>query len=830
MAITIDLSTLGPGTYTIEDDGTPGNGTSVVRDPLGNIIMTFLHPADQVTVISKAGQNLNINITDSLTTANFVVGSLTVPSQNPDNIMIGGVLTSGTVILAARNTVSEWGSDGATDIVAGKLFIDAGSGIGPGGNAIETQVSVLEAESVTGGIRLSNIGDVTLGGAGGTGDLRGLWTGSSGDIVFTNQGSILLSDQDGVESARSGGNMTLIAIGAAADISSNVNRDALLAVGNITLSAGRDILFGTVGADFDNDVRAGGGISVTAGRDFHIDGFSDMAADDQGLASGGGVTISVGRDILIEDDNGVDASVGVSGSGGGSVVLTTGVGGTLSLAANSSAAVFAGSGGVVVNADRVLIESDSGISVSGLGTARITTASVGRSIDIGSATDGVVSLELSDAELDRIFSNTVAIGGTNAGLVRVVGAITHANSNLLIESGRDDVLVQADITTPGSLTLRSANNVTQTAASFITTGTLNVLVDTPDNDGPGGINSFLGALAITAATISGNADADTLHGTAFNDTVDAGGGADFVWSQLGGNDNVLLGGGDDTAYFGAAWTYSDSADGGTGSDTLIFQGNYNLTGVAGIGAITGIETIMLLGGANTTYGDLAGNTYTYTLTTADDDVAAGQRLLIKANGVGGVGGLSSSEIFTFDGSAETDGYFQIFGGDGSDSIIGGAGDDHLLGMLGNDFLVGGAGNDRLRGDLGADALQGGTGADIFIYLAANHSTSINFDSIIGFNPNQDQIDLHSAVTGWTGNITTGFLGSATFDANLSAAVNAALQPNSAVLFTPDSGSFAGRMFAVIDVNGDGNYSGGTDYVIEFVAPTSPVDATSAYFV
>ena len=831
MAITIDLSTLGTGTYTIEDDGTPGNGTSVVRDPLGNIITTFAHPADQVRVISKIGQNININITDSLTTADLIVGSLTVPSENPDNINIGGVLTSGTVTLAARVQVNELGSDSATDIVAGKLFIDAGTGVGTGGNAIETQVSVLEAESVTGGIRLSNINDVTIGGAGGTAELRGLWTGTAGDIVFTNQGAILLSDTDGVESARSGANMTMLAIGATADISSDVNRDALLAIGNITLSAGRDVLFGTVGADFDNDVRAGGGIAITAARDFHIDGFSDMASDDQGLSSNGGVSITVGRDILIEDDNGVDASVSVSAvSSTGSVVLTTGIGGTLSLAANSSAAIQGRNGGVVINADRILIENDSGIAVTGTGTARLTTASVGRAIDIGSATDGVVALELSDAELDRIVAGTLTIGGTNSGQATVVGALTHSNNNLVIESGLDNVIVQADITTPQSLTLRSANNVTQTAASFITTGTLLAAVDTPDTDGPGGVNSFLGALAIVGAVITGNADADTLNGTAVGDAVDAGGGADFIWLQHGGADSLLAGGGDDTAYFGAAWTYGDSADGGAGTDTLILQGNYNLTGLAGVGAITGIESIMLLGGANIAFGDLAGNVYSYTLTTADDDVAAGQRLVIKANGTAGVGGCASNELLVFDGSAETDGYFQVFGGDGSDSIIGGAGDDHILGMLGNDFLVGGAGKDRLRGDMGADALQGDAGADVLIYLAANHSTSVNFDTVIGFNPGEDQIDLPTPVTGWTGNITTGFLGSATFDANIAAAVNAALQPNSAVLFTPNSGTFAGRTFAVIDADGDGNYAAGADFLIEFVTPTSALDASSAYFI
>ena len=51
-------------------------------------------------------------------------------------------------------------------------------------------------------------------------------------------------------------------------------------MGDINLSAGQDMLFGAIGVDFDNDVRAGGGIFVTAGHDFHIDGNADMLAND----------------------------------------------------------------------------------------------------------------------------------------------------------------------------------------------------------------------------------------------------------------------------------------------------------------------------------------------------------------------------------------------------------------------------------------------------------------------------------------------------------------------------------------------------------------------
>jgi Ca2+-binding RTX toxin-like protein len=824
MAITIDLSALADGTYTVEDDGTPGNGISVIRDSNGNIVSTFAHPADGVTILGRAGQNLNINITDSLTTANLTIGSLTSPSVRFDNVMIASVLTSGTVTLTANATINELGNDAGTDIIAGKLFLDAGTGIGTGLNAIETQISLLEAESVTGGINLSNVNDLTIGGAGGTGELRGLMTITSGNIALVNVGSITLADEDGIETVHGAGNVALGAFGATADISSIVDQDSVFAAGNLALTAGRDVLFGTVGAIFDNDVRAGGSIAITAGRDFHIDGFSDLAADDQGLSSGGGVTITVGRDILIEDVNGTDASVGVSGSGGGTVILTTGVGGTLSLAATSSGALFGGSGGVVVNADRILIEADSGITVNNGGSVTIGTVAAGRQILLGSGTDGVTALELSDAELDRISAASLIIGSASAGQVAVVGALTSTVANVTLRSGAD-VLVQASITTASSLTLQAADTVVQTAASTITTSHLGVLVDTPDADVPGGTNSFAGVVAVATSSIFGNADADTLFGTLGSDLIDAGDGVDFIWANLGGNDTVIAGGGNDRAYFGASWTYSDSFDGGAGTaDVLILQGNYNLNGVAGIGNIAGAETVRLLGGSDTTFGDTAGNTYTYNVATADDDVAAGQRLVVTALNLG------VSEIMNFDGSLETNGTFQVFGGAGNDSIVGGQGDDHLLGMGGNDLILGGLGKDRIRGDLGADTMNGGAGADIFVYLGAGDSTSSLFDTIIGFNPAEDVIDLPTAVSGWTGNITTGALSVATFDANIATAVDAALQANSAVLFTPDSGVFAGRTFAVIDANGDGNYTAGADYVIEFQAPAAPIDATAVYFI
>lgn len=74
------------------------------------------------------------------------------------------------------------------------------------------------------------------------------------------------------------------------------------------------------------------------------------------------------------------------------------------------------------------------------------------------------------------------------------------------------------------------------------------------------------------------------------------------------------------------------------------------------------------------------------------------------------------------------------GGLGDDVLDGGLGNDQLFGGQGNDIVIGGSGDDSLSGGLGDDTLDGGKGADTFILGA-----EAGVDTIIGFNPEEDQI-------------------------------------------------------------------------------------------
>jgi hypothetical protein len=87
------------------------------------------------------------------------------------------------------------------------------------------------------------------------------------------------------------------------------------------------------------------------------------------------------------------------------------------------------------------------------------------------------------------------------------------------------------------------------------------------------------------------------------------------------------------------------------------------------------------------------------------------------------------------------------------------------------------------------------------------------------------------VAGWssTATVTHGALSDATFDSDLAAAINGALDPSKALLFTADSGSYSGQTFLVVDADGDGSYQADVDYVIHLTNPIQPIPTADTSF-
>jgi Ca2+-binding RTX toxin-like protein len=353
-----------------------------------------------------------------------------------------------------------------------------------------------------------------------------------------------------------------------------------------------------------------------------------------------------------------------------------------------------------------------------------------------------------------------------------------------------------------------------------------------------------------------------FRGNAANNVFTMGAGNDFLRLQDGGNDTANGAAGNDVFLFGATLTSADIVNGGTGADQIAIQGDYSGGLTLGTGIVS-VESFAILPGSDVRFGDTAGNFYSYGLTTVDANVAAGVTMVVDANR------LRVGENFTFNGSAETDGAFFIYGGGGADTLTGGRGNDafyfgeggqfgatdhvdggpagidqlglrgnytivfgatqlvsiesigmvsakdtrfgplgtdnnynltmndgnlaagvqmtidaaplrptetltfnggaeldgtfRIFGGAGNDNIAGGHGNDIITGGQGADSLTGGAGNDVFLYRSVADSTSTSGDTIQDFTTG-DRIDLSriDADTDAAGDQAFAFIGSDAF--------------------------------------------------------------------
>jgi Ca2+-binding RTX toxin-like protein len=217
------------------------------------------------------------------------------------------------------------------------------------------------------------------------------------------------------------------------------------------------------------------------------------------------------------------------------------------------------------------------------------------------------------------------------------------------------------------------------------------------------------------------ASGQTLTGSAANNVVTGNAGNDILRLQDGGDDIVFAGAGNDNIFFIGALTSADIVNGGAGVDTLVLQGPYGaLTLMANI---TEIENISLLGGNNVNFGEPGTNRYDYVLTTNDANFAAGVQARINGSA------LLEGEDFTFNGSAETNASFVVYGGKGVDTLTGG---------LGNDIFF--YAEERFAS---GDTVNGAAGYD-GMFLRGNYTIDFNAPGYTGLFTNIENLTLTSA--------------------------------------------------------------------------------------
>jgi Ca2+-binding RTX toxin-like protein len=268
--------------------------------------------------------------------------------------------------------------------------------------------------------------------------------------------------------------------------------------------------------------------------------------------------------------------------------------------------------------------------------------------------------------------------------------------------------------------------------------------------------------------------------SAGNDKLTGGAGADQFDMTAGGVDVVNGNGGDDSVlWINRAFDLTSTLSGGDGHDSLQLTTDCSAGVVFTAASLSGFEEVSL------------STLYDYDLTFIDANVAAGVTFEIDGAGLGVL------DTVTFNGAAETDGFFALIGGDGGDT------------------LTGGAKADTLTGGLGGDLLTGGDAADTYIYVDAEESTSKGYDTVDGFDGNKDLFDVGTVPLARDADVNAGTLSRATFDADLEAVLDGtALGNGNFVIFKPNAGGLAGLTFLVIDQNGSAGYQAGEDLVIE----------------
>lgn len=305
-----------------------------------------------------------------------------------------------------------------------------------------------------------------------------------------------------------------------------------------------------------------------------------------------------------------------------------------------------------------------------------------------------------------------------------------------------------------------------------------------------GLTAFWGAETDGGSytMIAGSGIQCNLYGGNGNDVLDARHTSGAAFISLAGN------GGDDVMYFGANFTSNAQADGGTGNDTLVFDGDYGAFNINGSASdVRNVETVKFLAGHD--YGTF------FDAVTVTNDLSST-----------GTTGATSGLTVTYDGSELT--FFDTFHLDTSGST---AAAQILKGGGGSDDLTGNANNDTFIGGVGRDSMHGGAGHDTFVVNDVSESTSWLYDAPVGIDFDNDKIDLNIAAPAA---IDTAFSGGtlnqnsqSEFDSAMEASVDSTkLAAGHAVIWTPDDGAYNGYPMLIVDGNNTAGYQAGQDYI------------------
>ncbi|HEV7893656.1 MAG TPA: Calx-beta domain-containing protein [Pyrinomonadaceae bacterium] len=419
------------GDLTIEANRqvTPTSGLFVGVGVGGGTIQTTGTGNVNIKGTGGAGDFTN-NVGVQLTTGALVV------TFGSGTISIDGVGGAGAGGATAGN------SNAGVDIAnAGTLVNSASGAIQITGQAGTTNDTGSYGVTVDGGkVETSGAGQLTINGFGGT------VTGGSPTFV-NSAGVFVVADDNGdggtVASTGTGANAGAIIInGTAADGGAGAAQGVRVDTPGTVTSVDGSITFNGTAAACGNaclGTSIRGAVTATGSGAINVTG---TGAASTGAFPTHGVNVRGGGNVASNDGD-----ISITGTGGNG---TDNAGFNLAPAGTGTIQTT-GTGNVFVNANTMRIHPVNATVNVGAHAVSLHQKTNGREINLGSAVDSTANtVELSDAELDRINAGTINVGDSNSGTVNVSANITRAAAtNLNLTSGGDINLLTGSLTSAG---------------------------------------------------------------------------------------------------------------------------------------------------------------------------------------------------------------------------------------------------------------------------------------------------------------------------------------------------------------------------------------------
>jgi VCBS repeat-containing protein len=470
---------------------------------------------------------------------------------------------------------------------------------------------------------------------------------------------------------------------------------------------GSDTIDGGLGTD-EADYRSSTSVQANLAMNIAIDsGGTDTLTSIENLRGSSGNDILTGNDVAnrLRGENGNDTLIG----GDGDDTLEGGAGNDF---------LDGGLGNDVLNG---------GENTSGLGdrdTVSYLYATSGVTVNLaeGWATTGAESDVLIDIEnvIGSNFADTLIGGDPKNSIITESETFQGRGGNDTIDGGT-------------GIDFASYEN----AAAAVHVD-LSLAVNQAIDDGDGGVDNLIsidrvrGSAFADVITGSNNAlgTSELFEGMAGNDTIDGGGGFDYVQYQSSNAGGVIVN--LDTVYHtvGAMTVFAGTALDGFDSDpgTLGVQSfTDTLSNIEGVRGSNFADTFF---GSN----NAPGTTEAFQGVGGNDTIYGGGGFdrIEYGRSTSGVNVNLAAGITSNDGLGGTDTFFDVEAVRGSifnDSLTGSANADTLDGREGNDFLVGGAGNDVLNG---GENLAGVLGdGDMVSYLTEGGANGVTVNLATG---------------------------------------------------------------------------------------------------